>query len=82
MSGVLGLRDIPDVERHVAAWFDGLALAPPDRDSLVLHCIAWACRIDRALPPEQALAPVLDRLLDGRLASLIDECATDLPKVA
>jgi hypothetical protein len=70
MNGVLSLREIEDVEHHVASRFDGLPLAPLDRDSIVLHGIAYACRIDRALPPEQALGPVLDPVLDKHVAGI------------
>jgi hypothetical protein len=68
VNGVLSLREVEDVEYHVALRFEGLPLAPLDRDSIVLHGIAYACRIDRALPPEQPLRPVLDAVLDEHYA--------------
>jgi hypothetical protein len=82
LKGRLSLREIPDVERHVADRFDVLALATPERDSLVLHGIAYACRIDRALPPEQPLGLVLDRVLEERVAGLRVEHAQRLGNVA
>jgi hypothetical protein len=46
----------------------GLPLGTEDFDALVLDAIAIACRIERALPPGEALEPVLERVLDARLA--------------
>ena len=82
LKGRLSLREIADVERHVADRFDALALARAERDSLVLHGVAYACRIDRALAPEQPLGLVLDGVLDERVAGVRVEHAHRLGNVA
>jgi hypothetical protein len=82
LNGRLSLREIADIEHHVALRFDDLPLPVDERNSLVLHGVAYACRIDRALPPEQPLEPVLDGLLDERAANVRAEQAQLLGRVA
>ena len=82
LNGVLRLRDLEDVESHVAARFDALPLSSLERDDLIMHGISYACRIDRALPPEQPLGPVLDVMLDRRAASLRNAQAERLRNAA
>jgi hypothetical protein len=67
---VLALRDVRDVETYVSATLSqtGLPVSDHDRDELVRHGIESVVRIERALPPEQRLAPALDRLLPAQLA--------------
>jgi hypothetical protein len=82
LNGVLRLRDLEDVEAYVTDRFEALPLSPLERDDLIMHGISYACRIDRALAPEQPLAPVLDVLLDRRVAGLKDAQAERLRNAA
>ena len=70
LPGVLALRDIRDVEARVAGAVDRLGPLPQaELDELVLDGIGLAYRIERALPPGTALEPILQSVLDHRLAS-------------
>jgi hypothetical protein len=71
LPGVLRLRDVPDVEERVRETLTGFGHGPgtTDHDELVLDAIGLAFRIERALPPGHELEPVLQRVLDFRLAS-------------
>jgi hypothetical protein len=82
LPGVLRLRDVEDVEAQAAAHFDKLALAGPDRQAEILRAIADAFRVDRALPPERSLLPLLDTLLAHRAAHLAREGSEPLGRVA
>jgi hypothetical protein len=70
MPGCLTLRDVRDVERYVASHLEGMGIGPADQDhrELVLTGVQAAYRLERALPPERPLSPVLDQLLEHRLA--------------
>ena len=70
LQGVLTIRDVCDVERHVAAYFEGLSLPAAQLRATVLGAVGDAYRIDRALPPERPLVPVLDAVLEMRAARL------------
>ena len=70
LAGVLAVRDVPDLERHVTGYFDGLGLRQPELRVAVLGAVGDAYRIDRALPPERPLLPLLDALLTSRAARL------------
>jgi hypothetical protein len=70
LPGVLTLRDVRDVESLVAAHVQELGVQPGDEDhtKLVLAGVQTAYRVERALPPERPLRPVLELLLEHRLA--------------
>ena len=70
MPGVLTLRDVRDVESYVAAHLEARGIGPADEDhrELVLTGVQAAYRVERALPPERPLSPVLELLLEQRLA--------------
>jgi hypothetical protein len=74
LARVLTIRDVRDVERYVDAYLAALPLPDDELRAAVLGGIGDAYRIDRALPPERPLLPVLDVLLASRLARLA-ECA-------
>ena len=82
LAGVLTLRDIRDLEQHVAGFFDGLGLRQPELRSAVLAAIGDAYRLDRALPSEHALEPLLYALLAARAARLRTGLDARLPRVA
>jgi hypothetical protein len=71
LPGMLTLRDVADVEARVTETLEALRLSldAADFDALVLDAIGIAGRIERALPPDQALEPVLQAVLDDRLRS-------------
>jgi hypothetical protein len=71
LPGVLALRDVRDVESCVATSVQNLGVGPTDEDhkQLVLAGVQSAYRVERALPPERPLRPVLEPLLEHRLAS-------------
>ncbi len=71
LPGVLTLRDVRDVESFVGAHVGELGVGPADEghQELVLAGVQTAYRVERALPPEIPLRPVLERLLGHRLAT-------------
>jgi hypothetical protein len=71
LSGILTLRDVADVEDYVAGQLQDLGVGHADEgyQDLVLAGVETAYRIERALPPEIPLRPVLDPLLGRRLAA-------------
>jgi hypothetical protein len=82
LAGTLNLRDVQDLERHAAAHFEGLPLPDSERKAAILGAVADAYRIDRALPPERPLLPVLDLVLASRAARLMSESARAVRRVA
>jgi hypothetical protein len=66
---VLAVRDVSDVEAYVRGTLDAASLPADDRElaELVRCGIDSVYRIERALPPEQPLAPVLDTALQEHL---------------
>jgi hypothetical protein len=69
LPGVLRLRDVEDVERHAAGHLGGLSMPEAQRRAVII-AVADAYRVDRALPPEKPLRPVLDSVLESRAARL------------
>jgi hypothetical protein len=82
LGGVLAIRDVPDVERHVAACFASLDLPEAERRVAILGAIGDAHRIDRALAPERPLLPLLDAHLSARAARLRSRTGNRLNRVA
>jgi hypothetical protein len=68
----LALRDLRDVEAYVIATLHrgALPLADGDLDRLVAQGIQSVYRLERALPPQQPLLPLLEQVLSARLAEL------------
>jgi hypothetical protein len=68
----LSLRDVRDVEAYVidALHRSALPLAENDIHRLVAAGIESVYRLERALPPQQPLLPLLDEVLSSRLAEL------------
>ena len=66
---VLAVRDVRDVEAYVRGTLDAASLPADDRElaELVRCGIDSVYRVERALPPEQPLAPVLDTALHEHL---------------
>jgi hypothetical protein len=69
---ILSLRDVPDVEAYVIHTLREAKLAQMDGalEELVAAGIESVYRLERALPPERPLLPLLDEVLPGRLAEL------------
>jgi hypothetical protein len=66
---VLAVRDVPDVEAYVRETLDAAELPADDRElaELVRCGIDSVYRVERALPPEHPLTPVLDTALHEHL---------------
>lgn len=75
LPGVLALRDVNDLELYLAGHLEGVQLAEAEWRAEMLRAIGDAHRVDRALPPERPLLPVLDALLTARAAHLAFESA-------
>jgi hypothetical protein len=82
LPGVLSLRDVEDVEEHAAGHLEGVPLSETERRAEILRAIGDAYRVDRALPPERPLLPLLDALLTSRAARLACERSRPLSQVA
>jgi hypothetical protein len=69
---VLSLRDVADVEAYVIDTLHEVAIPLDDGDleQLVAFGIASVYRLERALPPERPLLPLLERVLSARLTDL------------
>jgi hypothetical protein len=74
LPGVLALRDIPDVEQHVTSALERLSLPVVGEysDRLVLAGVDAVFRVDRSVPREHPLAPVLDGVLEQGLLELAE----------
>lgn len=72
---VLALRDIPDVEGLVTTTLERLALPVQGErsDRLVDAGIEAVFRVDRSVPSDHPLAPVLDGMLEQGLLELYHE---------
>jgi hypothetical protein len=70
------------VEAHAAGRFQGVPLPEAERQAEILRAIGDAHRVDRALPPERPLLPVLDALLATRAAQLAFERSRPVGRVA
>ena len=70
LPGVLILRDVRDVESYVAGCVRELGVGPATAGhrEMVLAGVQMAYRVERALPPERPLRPVLEPLLAHQLA--------------
>jgi hypothetical protein len=81
-TALLSLRDVRDIEAYVIETIHEAAveLRDGDLDELVASGIESVYRLERALPPQQPLLPVLDKLLPSRLAELCG--ALDVDRVA
>ena len=66
------LRDVVDVEAYVIGTLHEAALTPTDGElaELVASGIESVYRLERALPPDQPLLPVLEKVLSKRLVEL------------
>jgi len=66
------LRDLRDVERYVIETIQDAALPLSDRhlDELVAAGIESIYRLERALPPQRPLLPLLQKVLLPRLVEL------------
>jgi hypothetical protein len=82
LTGVLALRDVPDVERYVAGHFRALDLPDPELRVEVLGAISDAYRIDRALAPDRPLLPLLETLLASRVTRMRSRLDRRLTRVA
>lgn len=71
---VVALRDIPDVEAFVTSALERLALPVRGEhsDRLVLAGVDAVFRVDRSVPREHPLAPVLEGTLEQGLRELGD----------
>jgi hypothetical protein len=69
---VLVLRDVRDVEAYVARTLSSLQVHATREETarLVRAGVKDAWRIERALPPDRRLRPVLDDVLAQRLSEL------------
>lgn len=69
---ILSLRDVADVEAYVIETIheSALSLSDGEFDELVASGIESVYRLERALPPQRPLLPLLDKLLSPRLAEL------------
>jgi hypothetical protein len=79
-TALLSLRDVRDIEAYVieTIFEAGFELSDGDLDELVASGIESVYRLERALPPQQPLLPVLDNLLPPRLAELCRALDLDL----
>jgi hypothetical protein len=82
LDGALAIRDVADVERYVADRFAVLDLPEAERRVAILAAIGDAYRIDRALPPERPLLPLLDAMLASRATRLRSRTGRRLTRVA
>jgi hypothetical protein len=69
---VLTLRDVVDVQAYVTWTIERAGLSPDDgeRGGLIRAGVECAFRLERALPPERPLLPVLEQLLAATLVDL------------
>jgi hypothetical protein len=76
-STVLTLRDVVDVEVYVFETIREAALPVRDEDldELVRAGVESVRRVERALPPQWPLLPVLDTVLSPRLVELAGAAA-------
>jgi hypothetical protein len=86
-TATLTLRDARNVHAHVVLAIERLGLAPDGEDSerLIAAGVEAVRRIERALPPEQPLRPVLDEVLEQRVLALWEarpRPATPAPAIA
>ena len=86
---ILSLRDVADVEAYVIETIheSALSLSDGEFDELVASGIKSVYRLERAVPPQRPLLPLLDNLLSARLAELwgareLDRAAPVQPAVA
>ena len=64
------LRDVPDVEAYVSYAVGALCPDPAATGALRAEGVQAVRRLERALPPEAPLKPVLDDVLPTHLESL------------
>jgi hypothetical protein len=86
---ILSLRDVGDVEAYVIDTIHEAELPLSDRhlDVLVAACIESIYRLERALPPQRPLLPLLQKVLLPRLVELwgsleLDTAAPTQPAAA
>jgi hypothetical protein len=82
LTGVLALRDVPDVERYIARHFRALDLPDAELRVEILGAISDAYRIDHALAPERPLLPLLETLLASRVTRMRSRLDRRLTRVA
>jgi hypothetical protein len=72
LPNVVALRDISDVERLVTSTLERLSLPVhgADSDRLVLAGVEAVFRVDRSVPREHPLGPVVDGMLEQNLLEL------------
>jgi hypothetical protein len=72
---VVAVRDIPDVEGLVTSALERMSLPVEGErsDRLVLAGVDAVFRVDRSVPREQPLAPVLDGMLEQNLLELDED---------
>jgi hypothetical protein len=78
---ILSLRDVADVEAYVIETIHeaALSLSDGELDELVASGIESVYRLERALPPQRPLRPLLDHVLSPRLAELWGARGLDRP---
>jgi hypothetical protein len=82
LGGVLSIREARDLEQHVVGHFEHLHLPEAEMRVAVLGAVGDAYRIDRALPSERPLLPVLDALLASRVVRLRSRLGRRVTRVA
>jgi hypothetical protein len=73
-----GLRDVRDLEGYVSTTLGAIGIVPssPVHEPLLRHGVRSAHRVERALPPEASLRPVLDEVLHQRLNAVLRSVRT------
>jgi hypothetical protein len=72
ISPLLTIRDVVDVEAYVLGTIHRSALSASDGqlDELIAAGIASVQRLERAMPPQRPLRPVLENVLAARMIEL------------
>ena len=78
------LRDLPDVDEYVLGTVQRAVPAAADDRRALLQAqgVLAVQRVERALPPEVPLVPVLDTVLPARLAALAERLSRTDESVA
>ena len=78
------VRDVRDLDRYVSETLREIGVLPSSgvHAALLEHGLECAYRLERALPPETSLRPVLDAVLRERLISRLRHAGTPALAVA